>query len=261
MKLTIRAPTRARPLGLFVHMGLVILSALLLLMAGCETWRFPGMTPMPARTASASSPVLTIAPALLTPIPTYTASPPASASVASPTPTFGLPLPVPVCSATPMWGLGTVWNNESVRSRLGCSQGDQRGVEGEEVYFQHGHMLWRPDENLIYVLFAMDKPGEWGAIIDSFQSGEPDVDLQLVAPTATNGEIYVQPTGRFGKLWCENGWLRERLGWAIKDSTQTNATSVLHFTGAVQDFERGTLFWNGRLCFVLRIDDMSWTMY
>jgi hypothetical protein len=66
--------------------------------------------------------------------------------------------------------------------------------------------------------------------------------------------------GRFGKLWRENAWLRDRLGWALGISSGSQVSAAA-FNGAVQDFERGVLFWNANVCFVLRTDDMSWDMY
>ena len=69
------------------------------------------------------------------------------------------------------------------------------------------------------------------------------------------------PTGRFGKLWLENPWMEERLGWAVPFPGSATAELVNTFSGAVQDFERGVLFWNQNVCFVLYIDNMSWTIY
>ena len=162
-----------------------------------------------------------------------------------------------------MWGLGDVWSNEAVRTRLGCPVGDQAGVHGEQLYFEGGHMLRRPDEGLVYVLFDMPGTGSWGAFADAFRLTDMSSDPELVAPTPESGvAVYMQPEGPFGKLWRENVLLRERLGWALVpyDASGQSLTE-LTFDGAVQDFERGTLLWNGDVCFVLRTDDMSWTMY
>ena len=52
---------------------------------------------------------------------------------------------------------------QEVKERLGCPVGLQSGVQGEEIYFQRGHMLWRPDNGLIYILFAPYMPDGWGA--------------------------------------------------------------------------------------------------
>jgi hypothetical protein len=165
-----------------------------------------------------------------------------------------------------MWGLGDVWSNESVRTRLGCPTGEQVGIQGEELYFQNGHMIWRPDVGLLYVLTDTPwRPEGWGAFVDTFQPSDPESDPTIVQPTPMSGpggEIYSQPLGRFGKLWRENAWLREVLEWAkVPYDDQGQPQSSIRFEGAVQDFERGVLLWNGDVCFVLRTDDMSWDMY
>jgi len=246
--------------------GLTFVLLTVAALAGCSTLDFPQPTAgsaNPHPTVVISTP--TVAPLLLTPVPTRTSPPPLPASAASPTPTFGLPLPEPTCDAAPMWGLGDVWSNEDVRTRLGCPTGEQVGVQGEEMYFQNGHVLWRPDVGLIYVLFDHpSQPEGWGAFVDTFQPSDPDSDPTIIEPTPASGvQVHVrQPQGRFGKLWRENAWLREKLGWArVPYDDKGRAIPSIGFNGAAQDFERGVLFWNGDVCFVLRTDDMSWTMY
>jgi hypothetical protein len=206
----------------------------------------------------------TLASLLLTPAATSTPPPTSSALDPTPTPTFGLPRPEPTCSATPMWGLGDVWNNLDVRTRLGCLVGDQTAIAAEELYFEGGHMLWRPDAGLIHVLFDHPwQPQGWGAFVDTFQASDIETDPTIADPTPmADMPIYMQPQGRFGKLWRENAWLRDRLGWAqIPYDGEGGAMSSITFDGAVQDFQHGVLLWNGDVCFVLRNDDMSWDMY
>jgi hypothetical protein len=127
-------------------------------------------------------------------------------------------------------------------------------------------MLRRPDIDLIYVLFNAPLKSEgWGAFVDTFQSSDPDSDPTIEEPTpmaGTGKRLYSQPRGRFGKLWRDNTWLSEKLGWArALHDDEGQAVSIVHFDGAVQDFEYGVLLWNGDVCFVLRTDDMSWDMY
>ena len=161
-----------------------------------------------------------------------------------------------------MWGLGDVWQNEAVHTRLGCPTDDQAAVHGEELHFERGHMLSRPDAGLIYVFLERGQAQGWGAYVDTYQSSDPDSDPSAIVPTPVpGGPVLVQPTGRFGKLWRENAWLREKLGWAVAPSPEAQAQLITSFTGAVQDFDRGVLFWNGRVCFVLHTDDLSWDMY
>lgn len=265
MKLAVDAHAHKSVARTLPHAGLALLFLAAAVLVGCSALGFPQPTtelPNPRATAVVSTP--TVAPLLLTPVPTRTLPPTLSASVASPTPTFDLPLPEPTCDATPMWGLGDVWDNQDVRTRLGCPVEEQLGVKGEELYFQQGHMLWRPDAGLIYVLFdTLWQPEGWGAFADTFQPSDPDSDPAIVEPTPPSGvQIYMQPKGRFGKLWRENAWLREKLGWAqVPYDGEGQAIPSIRFDGAVQDFEHGTLLWNGGVCFVLRTDDMSWDMY
>jgi hypothetical protein len=149
---------------------------------------------------------------------------------------------------------------------LGCPVGEQIGIVGEELYFQNGHMLRRPDAGLIYILFNAPLVSEgWGAFVDTFESSDPASDPSIAEPTPVAGidqKLYSQPWGRFGKLWRENAWLQEELGWArVPYDGEGQAVSSIDFDGAVQDFEHGVLLWNGDVCFVLRTDDMSWDMY
>lgn len=232
-------------------------------LTACGALRFPEFTPEPPDpTLVMESP--TLAPLLLTPAATSTPPPTSSALDPTPTPTFGLPRPEPTCSATPMWGLGDVWSNLEVRTRLGCLAGEQIPIASEELYFEGGHMVWRPDVGLIYVLFDTPwQPEGWGAFVDTFQPSDPESDPLIADPTPAAGvAVYMQPQGRFGKLWRENAWLRERLGWAqVPYDGEGAAMSSIAFNGVVQDFEHGVLLWNGDVCFVLRNDDMSWDMY
>ena len=216
-----------------------------IVLTGCGALRLPELAPEPPNPAvPAYTP--TLAPLLLTPAPTQTPLPTSSASEASPTPTFGLPLPEPTCSATPMWGLGDVWNNESVRTRLGCPVGEQVGVQGEELYFENGHMLWGPDVGLVYVLFDTPwQPEGWGAFVDTFQPSDPDSDPTIVEPTPASGvQVHMQPKGRFGKLWRKSAWLREKLGWAVVPYDDDQALPAIGFGGAGVDREGSKIDYN-----------------
>lgn len=234
-----------------------------LLVTACSTLRFPGLTPAPT-VREGETPLLTptVAAALLTPVPTATPLPTPDPALPAPTPTFGLPLPEPTCESVPMWGLGDVWKNEDVRSRLGCPVSEQKAVQGEEVHFEHGMMVSRPEAGLIYVLLNRREALGWGAYVDTFRSGDVESVPDLVPPGGKEGQLpLLQPTGRCGKLWRENGWLRDRLGWALGTHPDSRTEVATPFAGAVQDFSGGALLWNGNVCFVLRIDDMSWDMY
>jgi hypothetical protein len=254
-----------RSLGALLFSLLALVSLAVIALTGCAGLRLPDQPPEPPNPVN-SIDTPTMAPLLLTPAPTRTPLPTLPPSEASPTATFALPLPDPTCEATPMWGLGDVWKNESVRTRLGCMLSEQIAIEGEELYFEGGHLLWRPDAGLIYVLFECPwEPECWGGFADTYQPSDPDSDPTIVEPTPMSGpggDIYGQPLGRFGKLWRENAWLRETLGWAqVSYDEDGQVRPSIPFSGVVQDFERGLLLWNGDVCYVLRTDDMSWDMY
>jgi len=249
-----------------LHSPVCICVGLVLVCLGvtaCAVLRFPGLTPAPTSQAG-GGPLLspTVASALLTPIPSATPLPTPDPALPAPTPTFGLPLPEPTCKSAPKWGLGDVWQNEGVRARLGCPVSEQEAVPGEEVHFEHGMMLARPEARLIYVLLERREALGWGAYVDTFGQADADSMPELVPPGTREGQLpLLQPTGRCGKLWRENSWLREHLGWALGLYPDSQTEVVAPFAGAVQDFEGGVLLWNGNVCFVLRIDDMSWDMY
>lgn len=232
--------------------AVTVCSLLLVILAGCSTW-LP--SPTPGENPGIVRDTPTIAAALLTPASLRTGTPIGLSSSLTPTPTFGLVVARPTCAQTPMWGLGDVWANEEVRSRLGCPVGEQKGVRGEKVRLEKGTMLWRPDTNVIYVLFDGQGPGTWGtfAVASSAPSASPSCSPVIAANTDTS---HVPPPGRFGELWCANPWLQKRLGWAVAQESGGGS-----FEGAVQDFELGVLLWDGELCFALRIDDMSWAIY
>ena len=101
----------------------------------------------------------------------------------------------------------------------------------------------------------------WGAFPDTSVNGQaPETDLVPPTPRVGEARLYL-PVGRFGNLWLANPWMEERLGWAIRVPGAENGELINAFSGAVQDFERGVLFWNRNVCFVLYTDDLSWTIY
>jgi hypothetical protein len=201
----------------------------------------------------------TLSPLLLTPVSTSTREQGSGTAA----PVLGLAHANPTCEATPMWGLGDVWANETVRARIGCPVGDQVGVAGAKVEFEHGIMLWRPEAGLIYVLTRGDPDGTWAAFADTYVDADPLSDTSIVAPTPAAGTsvVLAQPTGRFGKLWRQNPKLSNRLGWAVVPAQAMQSNGAISFQGAAQDFVQGVLFWDTTVCFVLRTDDMSWIRY
>ncbi|MBC7264526.1 MAG: hypothetical protein H5T64_09280 [Chloroflexi bacterium] len=236
--------------------------SLVSLFTACSNITQPTNFVNPAATKFIEGATPTWAPLLLTPPPTKMPSPTYPPNAVPLTPTFGLPAPQPTCEATPQWGLGDVWANEPVRTRLGCPTGEQMGEQGAQINFEHGLMLWRPDKGLIYVLYYDHQLGRrWEAWADTYLPGDPDMDPSITPPTPEAGRYLYQPTGRFGKLWRSQPNLRERLGWAVKESGQESDSLIKTFSGALQDFAGGLIYWNGAVSFVLRTDDMTWDLY
>jgi hypothetical protein len=124
-------------------------------------------------------------------------------------------------------------------------------------------MLWRADNELIYVLLEADQTGGWAAFVDAFDPSDPETEPTILEPTPSSDvQVVMVPRGRFGKVWYEDELLRQKLGWAIVPYDENGQKiSIIPYDGIVQDFEHGALLWNGNVCFVLRSDDMSWTLY
>lgn len=80
---------------------------------------------------------------------------------------------------------------------------------GAEQPFERGAMVWVEEMDGIYVLFDDDifSP-RWAFYEDTWEEGDPLCDRSPVPPGR------YQPERGFGKLWCAEPGLFERLGWA-----------------------------------------------
>jgi hypothetical protein len=94
---------------------------------------------------------------------------------------------------------------------LASALGVPRMIEGSSCVaatyqpFERGEMLWRSDTDMIYALFAN---GELKEFENTHKSGEgPSCTAE-----ALSGNL-LQPVWGFGKLWCEDPSIRERLGY------------------------------------------------
>jgi len=127
-------------------------------------------------------------------------------------------------------GFGNIWHGRSdVQNHLGQPITPQQGIPYAHQFFVTGGYLFeRLDTHQIYVLYPTN---EWEVYEDGWRDGE-DVD-ELTPPAG----VYA-PTKGFGKLWCESPEVRSCLEWGSLPRT----TSV---DGAVQQFERGLMLFNG----------------
>lgn len=158
------------------------------------------------------------------PTPTFTPPPP-------PTP---VPTPTPLVFLSPPAGLhwpdgifAALWrSDEVVRQALGWAVDESAHETAAALEaLEGGLMMWRQDVGEVYVLFP---GGDWYAITDTWTPDQPESDPAIVPPTGR-----FQPTRGFGKVWRENPWLRERLGWAVEPERGVTAQA--------QRFEHGWL--------------------
>lgn len=101
----------------------------------------------------------------------------------------------------------------------GCPAGPARYSSGAEQRFQNGYMLWEQAERRIYILFH-DGAIRWNIVSDTWVEGEPICQIEPVPPGL------LHPARGFGKVWCSDPALRDRLGWAMSGETGGFQTAV-----------------------------------
>ncbi|NDJ54631.1 MAG: hypothetical protein GYB68_16310, partial [Chloroflexi bacterium] len=67
---------------------------------------------------------------------------------------------------------------------------------------------------------------QWWRVPDSWTDAEPEDDPSLEPP-----DNMAQPIRGFGKVWRENGFIREALGWATSEE--------IPYSSQLQQFEGG----------------------
>jgi hypothetical protein len=158
-----------------------------------------------------------------TPPPTFTNTPlPTSPPLPSAT-------PVPVatsCGFSVLSAIASTWS--TYESVLGCpvSGGSSTLLMAEES-FQNGRMVWREDNDRIYVLY---NSGSWGSYADSWNENLPEF-------TCGTNQSPPTPKRGFGKVWCDNSNVQQGLGNAT--STESGAN------GAAQNYSGGVIFQTG----------------
>jgi hypothetical protein len=127
-------------------------------------------------------------------------------------------------------GFGNIWHGRhDVQNHLGQPVTPQQGIPYAHQFFSTGGYLFeRLDTHQIYVLYPTN---EWEVYEDGWQEGE-DVD-DLVPPAG----VYA-PSEGFGKLWRQSPAVKSGLDWG--SSPRTTSTD-----GAIQQFERGLMLFNG----------------
>lgn len=114
-------------------------------------------------------------------------------------------------------------------AQLGCPLGEPIITLAARQQFQHGFMLWRQDQLLVYAVTT----DTLTLVEDSWQhTVDIDYDPNLTPPQAG----LIQPVRGFGKVWRNNDGVQTGLGWAI---TQEDG-----FEATIQPFTNG-FAWQG----------------
>lgn len=93
--------------------------------------------------------------------------------------------------------------------RLGCPTAEVTTTDAAVQLFERGLMLWRTDEQAVYVLST---DGTWARYADTWDETQPPDDPSLTPP-----ERLLQPVRGFGKVWREQlGGPQGELGWALE---------------------------------------------
>ena len=128
------------------------------------------------------------------------------------------------CSTLPPQPFAQAWqNNQLAQQLLGCSVGSIQQRTAVFQDFEHGYMLWFQAELSIYVLSTSaiqtgQETDDWWRLDDTFTEGDPAIDNSLTAPAGL-----IQPARGFGKIWRNNGFVREATGWATEEESSYTA--------------------------------------
>ena len=108
------------------------------------------------------------------------------------------------------WFEGALEMVSGVREQIGCPTREHRALTAASQDFQHGYMLWREDEQLVYVFYDT---GGWEHYPNRWQEGMLEQDPSFGPPP----EGLIQPKRGFGLVWQEYPAVHDRLGWAFSE--------------------------------------------
>ncbi len=167
--------------------------------------------------------------------PTVTHAPTPSATLPPPF----TPRPPPARTATPSCAVliggafARLWTQH--QADLGCAlSAEPAFIQDAEQAFQNGHMFWRADLDVFYVVYDAGgaAQGNWSLFPGKYNEG----GLAACPEAAPPG--LVKPIRGFGNVWCGLGGASAAIGWGLD--------AEFGYTGAqgvrAQDFERGVIF-------------------
>lgn len=204
----------------------------------------PGPTQSLPPTESAPTLTNTPIPPTLSPTrtplpPTKTLSPSRTPSpIPTPSPTQPSPTPVQVlCSYSVFNSFANTY--QSYQTLLGCPNSNSWATWSAIEPFQRGFMLWREDNDKIYVLY---NDGRWARYDDIWVEGDLEYSCgtQQSPPTPRRG---------FGKIWCTVSGVQQGLGNATAGEEGEDTTT--------QSFTNG-LIWQTSVGRFVLFNDGSW---
>jgi hypothetical protein len=114
-----------------------------------------------------------------------------------------------------------------LRATLGCATKPEASVSTSFEPFANGFMVWRGDTRRVTVFY---KDGAWQEFADTWAEDQPEYGcIDAYAPAQTPPT----PHRGFGKVWCTQPGVRDRLGAALQDEIGNDRP--------VQDFENGAM--------------------
>ena len=163
---------------------------------------------------------------------------------------------LPVSCAQQAWGWfeGALQMVPGVREQIGCPVDEHQALTAASQDFQHGYMLWREDEQMVYVFYDA---GGWESYPDRWQEGMPEQDPSFGPPP----EGLIQPKRGFGLVWQENPAVHDGLGWAFSEERLCDEAHS-------QTFQRGFMLEcmqdivpRAKIRVFILFDDHTYTIY
>ena len=135
--------------------------------------------------------------------------------------------PLVACATGPGPSFAGAWTAGNLRATLGCATKPEASVSTSFEPFANGFMVWRGDTRRVTVFY---KDGAWQEFADTWAEDQPEYGcIDAYAPAQTPPT----PHRGFGKVWCTQPGVRDRLGAALQDEIGNDRTA--------QDFENGAM--------------------
>ena len=114
--------------------------------------------------------------------------------------------PLVACPTGPGPSFAGAWTAGNLRATLGCPTKPEASLTTSFEPFANGFMVWREDTRRVTVFY---KDGTWQEFADTWAEGQPEYSCtDAYAPAQTPPT----PHRGFGKVWCTQPGVRERLG-------------------------------------------------